>query len=416
METVRPGIWRLDRLTAQNLFTRLVTLETGLFALGVIIYALTRLVALDRFPIYFFCDEAILVVRAEELLQNGLRSAEGRLLPTFMVNADRWNLGLPVYIQLISLALFGKSVVVTRATSAFISLIGVLAVAGTLKWVFKIRLWWAGVLVMAVIPTWLLHSRTAFDLVMMAAFYACFLCAYLLYRFYSPRFLYAALVFAAATSYSYPNGQAVVLASAVLLLLSDLRYHLRQPPRLILGVSLLAVALLLPLVRFLIEQPGAWGGQLRVINSYVVQPLPLWEKISTFLRLFSQGLDPRYWFLPSEVDWVRHRWAGLGHLGQYLLPFVAVGLGRALWQWRSPAHRAMLIAILAAPAGAALFRIEVTRTIAMVVPAALLAVIGLEQVYDWMSRLFKTSYTTYSISCAGLLSPHQPHFAGRSAG
>ena len=93
-------------------------------------------------------------------------------------------------------------------------------------------------LVLAITPAWFLHSRTAFETVMMVSFYACFLCAYLLYRYRDPRYLYAALLFGAATFSSYTNGQGVMLISGVLLLLTDWRYHLSQKRRLILGAAL----------------------------------------------------------------------------------------------------------------------------------------------------------------------------------
>jgi hypothetical protein len=392
-------------LAQQGILATTTWLELGLLLLGIAVYLLTRTIGLSRFPIYFFCDEAILVVRAQELLRNGLRDGDGTLLPTYMHNADRWNLGLPVYIHLASVWLFGTSVAVARATSAVVSLVGTLAVAAMLKLVFRNRFWWCAVLVMAVMPAWFLHTRTAFDPVMMAAFYACFLCTYLLYRYRSPTYLYAALVFAAATCYSYPNGQAVMLASAALLLLSDLRYHTRQSPRLLIGAALLALLLALPFARFRLQHPGAWEEQLRVLDSYVLRPISLSEKMATFSRLYVQALDPRYWFFPNEIDWVRHRWYGLGHLGQFLLPFVAIGLGRSLWCWRSSVHRAVLIAVLAAPCGAALLEIAITRALAMVVPAALLACIGLEQGWEWLGRLrWRVPFAPFALGTSTVLS------------
>jgi 4-amino-4-deoxy-L-arabinose transferase-like glycosyltransferase len=378
-------------------------LEWALFIVGVAVYIATRAVGLERFPIYFFCDEAILVVRAEELLRNGLRDADGTLLPTFLQNADRWNLGLPVYIHLISVALWGKSVVVARATSAAISVLGTLAIALALKEAFRSRLWWCAPLVLATMPAWFLHTRTAFDPVMMASFYACFLCVYVLYRVRSPRWVYAALVYAAATCYSYPNGQAVMLASGVLLLVSDLRYHVWQGWKLWIGAAALALVLLLPLLRFQWQHPDALGDQLRVLDSYIMQPLPLGHKIATFARLYAQALDPRYWFFPNEGDWTRHRWLGVGHLGQWLLPFVALGLGRSIWCWRSSHYRVVLIALLAAPAGAALLQIAVTRTLAMVVPAALLACIGLDQCWWWLQRR-RVRFVPFALGTTTLLS------------
>jgi hypothetical protein len=399
------GRWLERSLASTGWLAAITWLELGLLMLGVAVYLLTRSVGLSRFPIYFFCDEAILVVRAQELLRNGFRDGDGTLLPGYMQNADRWNLGLPVYIHLASSALFGKSVVVTRATSVAVSLLGTLAVAATLKLVFRNHFWWSAVSVMAIMPAWFLHTRTALDPVMMAAFYACFIGTYLLYRYRSPRYIYAALVFAAATCYSYPNGQAVVFGSAVLLLVSDVRYHLRQAPRLLGGAALLGLALMLPLLRFQLAHPGAMGEQLRVLDSYVLQPIPLGEKIATFVRLYGQALNPLFWFFPNEVDWVRHRWRGLGYLGQFLLPFVAIGVGRCVWQWRSSAHRAVLIAVLAAPCGAALYQIAITRTLAMVVPAALLACIGLEQCFRWLQlRRCSVPFAPFALGTAVVMS------------
>lgn len=405
MSMIRSGIWLKIYPAVRRLAAGWTGLDAGLLALGTGIYLLTRLIGLNLFPIYFFTDEAVLVNSAQELLDNGLRTEAGTLLPTYMRNADRWNLGLPIYIHLASLALLGKSVTIARATSALVSLLGALAAAGALKLVFHNRFWWSAVLVLAVMPAWFIHSRTALDPVMMVAFYACFLFTYLLYRCRSPRYLYAVLVCAAATCYGYPNGQAVILVSGVLLLLSDLPYHLRQPPRLLLGAALLAGLLALPLLRFRLEQPGAWEEQLWVINSYLVQPIPVSEKLRQFASLYAQGLNPAYWFFPNNLDWERHRWYGLGHLGQYVLPLAAVGLGSSLMRWRSPAYRAVLIAVVAAPAGAALYRLEVTRALAMVVPAALLAVFGLQQIYDWLARLQRPApFRPFALGTAGALS------------
>jgi hypothetical protein len=61
--------------------------------------------------------------------------------------------------------------------------------------------------------------------------------------------------------------------------------------------------------------------------------------------------------------------------------FVAIGLVCAVWRWRDPRWRVVLIAIAAAPFSAALAEILVTRVLAMMVPATLLITLGLEEVY-----------------------------------
>ena len=358
---------------------RLAPADVALLLLGLLVYAASRLLHLDRFPIYFFSDEAIQVTQAEFLLQHGLRDPSGTWLPPYFQNLGAWNLGLSVYLHAVSVAMFGKSIAVARATSVAVSILGVAAVSLMLKQIFRLRLWWAGVLVLAALPTWFLHSRTAFETVMMVSFYACFLYCYLLYRYRSSRYLVPALLFGAATFYSYSNGQGVMLVSGVLLVCSDLRYHLRQPRRTLLLGLVAALVLAVPYLRFRALHGDAVSRHLNeALNSYWFQARPLGDKLATFVVTYLNGLSPRYWFWPDQPDMDRHQMKGMGRFSLLALPFVLVGLGICLRRWRSPAHRVVLIAVLSAPFAAALVGIGITRVLAMVVPATLLIVIGLE--------------------------------------
>ncbi|HEU5088804.1 MAG TPA: antitoxin family protein, partial [Roseiflexaceae bacterium] len=123
-------------------------------ALVMLVYAITRFVGLVAYPIFFFCDEAIQTNLADYLLHHGLTDQNGVFLPPFFRNVDKWNLSLSVYMQAIGLMLFGKSVFVNRATSVVVSMLGVIAVALTLRLIFRARLWWAGALAMSAIPVW----------------------------------------------------------------------------------------------------------------------------------------------------------------------------------------------------------------------------------------------------------------------
>ncbi|MBX0327256.1 hypothetical protein K2Z83_06120 [Oscillochloris sp. ZM17-4] len=370
-------------------------------AAGLLLYALTRLSGIAAFPIYFFCDEAIQANLARQLLASGLRDADGTFLPPYFLNAEKWNLSLSVYIHLASRALFGgESVFLTRATSAAVGALALLAVALTLRLVFQSRFWWAGPLALAAAPAWFLHSRTAFETVMMVAFYACFLCCYLLYRTRGAAWLFPALVFGAMTFYAYANGQGVMLASGALLLLSDLRYHLRQGWRVLAAAAGTLALLVIPLARFRLLQPDAYEAQLRALDSYWTHSIPLGEKLATFGATYLAGLSPAYWFLPNSVDLARHRMLGMGHLPLLLLPFILVGLGVCLANLRSPAHRTLLIAVLAAPFSSALVAISITRVLAMVVPAALLAVIGLDRCYAWVAGRVRYRVAAWAVALA----------------
>jgi hypothetical protein len=61
-----------------------------------------------------------------------------------------------------------------------------------------------------------------------------------------------------------------------------------------------------------------------------------------------------------------------------------LGTGLALWNIRNPAYRVLLSAVLAAPAGAALVQVGITRVLVMVMPAAILTALGASAVMEWL--------------------------------
>lgn len=367
-----------------------------LFALALLVYLFTRLYAMDRFPIYFFADEATHAVYAQDLLDRGLRDGKGALLPIYFEAAgNRWTPLLSVYVHAVSVALFAKSIFVTRATSAVMSLLAAVAVALILKLIFRARYWWAGALIVAVAPAWFLHSRTGFETVMMSSFFACFLLSYLLYRTRSPRFLFAAILFGAATFYTYSNGQMVMAAAGLLLALSDIPYHLKNWRTVLLGLLLIAV-LAAPVLRFRASQPESMTTHLRAIDSYLFHTMPASAKAEQFIETYTYGLSPAYWFVPNDHDLVRHRMKGYGNLPLPLLPFFLAGVGLCLWRAsrKSAPHRAVLLAALATPVGAALVDVSITRVLAFIGPACVLIGLGLEAALALLKR--RVSYGVVS--------------------
>ena len=249
-----------------------LSFETYLFIAGIGVYALTRFYALESFPIYFFGDEAVQTLFAEDLIRRGFHGPDGTPFPIYVEAAGlRWTPLISMYFHALTMSLFGKSIFITRATSAAVSLLAAASVALILKEIFKTRFWWAGLFLVSLMPAWLLHSRTAFETVMTTAFYGCFLLFYLLYRCRSPRYMYAAIVFAALTFYTYSNAQLILAAAAVMLFISDLRYHLSHPKILLRGL-LLAGVLALPLIVFRINQRT---GELQPTGSVAEVPQPV---------------------------------------------------------------------------------------------------------------------------------------------
>jgi hypothetical protein len=362
-----------------------------LLVVVLLFYAATRLIAIEEFPIFFFCDEAIHANHARDLVDNGFRDFEGHLFPPYFRNVTMFNLGLSVWLHVPGVVLFGKSITVVRTTSVVVGLVGVAALMLTLKWFFRLRLWWCGGLVMAALPGWFLHSRTAFETAMMVGCFATFVLFYLLYREVSPRWLPAAVVCGAATFYSYSNGQGVIFVSTLLLLVTDWRYHqniVKLRPW-VAAISLVTVILLAgPYLHFrFIRHPEMLSEHLGMLQSHWVADIPLDEKIATSLHSYGRGLSPGYWFTEDMDELVRHRMRGYGHLPIWLSPAVFLGICIALWQSRaSPAHRLALIAMLAAPFSASLVGLRITRVLAMVVPVSLLATVGLDRVATWLRR------------------------------
>jgi hypothetical protein len=366
---------------------RAIPLPTALFALGLAVYLLTRLISLQDWPIYFFTDEAIQTVMAEDFLHNGLRNYAGEFLPTYFSKDATYNLSsISVYLQVIPYLLFGKSVFVTRAVSVLVATFGACMVGLTLRDIFKIRYWWSSVLLLSVVPAWFLHSRTAFETVEMTAFYAAFLYFYLRYRYINPRALYAALIFGAMVFYTYSPGQLVIVVSGVFLLLSDLRYHWQQRTVALRGLLLLAL-LVLPFLRYYIAHPEAPMQHLSTRAPFWLEDIPFTFKLQRFFSEYLAALDPRYWFLPNQRDLDRHLMQGYGHMSIWMSPLLAVGLGLSLFKLRSSAHRAVLLVLLAVPSGSALVAVGVTRLLALVIPVVLLMTLGLNLALEWLVRL-----------------------------
>jgi 4-amino-4-deoxy-L-arabinose transferase-like glycosyltransferase len=379
------------RANVRDMWLRLAkvqwTSEGALLWAVVLVYLLTRFIGLDRFPIYFFTDEAVQTVLAQDLVRDQFMSYSGETFPTFFVNGNQYNLGTSVYLQLIPwLITFTKSIWITRGVSVLVTLLSVLAVSLIIRNIFKISNGWLAGLVLSITPAWFLHSRTAFETVLAATFYAAFLWFYLRYRHEHARYLYAAIVFGALTFYSYSPAQLVMAVTAALLLLSDARYHWQQRRYVFRGLGL-AVVLGLPYLRFYLLHPDENIKHLQIISSYWVQDLSIWEKLGRYFKEYLRGLDPYYWFIPNQTDLVRHLMKNYGNLLRWLMPFTAGGLALAVWNIRKSEYRVILIALLAAPAGAALAGLGITRALFMVIPAALLTAIGISAALKWLERV-----------------------------
>jgi 4-amino-4-deoxy-L-arabinose transferase-like glycosyltransferase len=367
-----------------------LSLDNTLFALAGLLFLATRLIGLERWPIYFFSDEAMNPLLAAQFLRNGFTDGAGQIFPTYFPNGTYLSLSVTVYAQVIPYLLFGFSVFVTRAVSVLVAFSGTLAIGLILKDSFKLRFWWLGTLILALVPAWFLHSRTAFEHVMWVGFYAWFLYFYLRYRQGQPRQILSAFVFGALAFYSYSGAQLGIGLTGILLLISDARYHwrtFRAQPKLLLAAALVALLLAAPYLRSTLDHGDETFRHLRILNSYWTQSISLGEKLDRLQQEYRFGLSPDYWFAPeNDRDLIRHQMKGYGLLLPVMLPFLLLGLLICLKNFKHSRYRVVLITLLIAPVGGVLVSTLILRVLIMVIPAALLTSLGLIAVLTWLAQ------------------------------
>lgn len=366
-----------------------------LFGLGILLYLITRFLALDKFPIYFFSDEAIQTMSAYDLVQRGFKDVNGLLFPVYFENGQQFNLSLSVWLQVL-IAWLPRSVWLTRGLPALLSLLFPLSAGLWAKDFFKSKHWWLIPYIITAIPAWFLHSRTAFETSLGLSFYSLFLLFYLKYRLENRKNLVWALLFGAFAFYAYAPLQLVVVATGLVLLFVDWRYHF-QDKKAVLKAFIFLNFLAAPYFIFRITHQGSLTAHLNLLRSYWTLNLPLINKLGIFLSKWLKAYNPLYWFFPNETDLIRHQMKGLGHIPWIFLPFVLLGLWNALRKWKEPAYRLLLISFFIAPMGAALVDLAITRLLVMLLPFSLLTYLGLEEVLHFVEGKIKNKHIPASI-------------------
>jgi hypothetical protein len=370
--------WHLWRSASARLLRALVhsfSWQSALFTLGLAVYIASRLIALEDFPIYFFSDEAVQTVLAADFVRDGFYGYDGIFLPTYFENASLFNLSVSVYLQIIPYMLFGKSIFITRAVPALVTATAVIALGLILKRSFQLRYWWTAPFALGLIPSWFLHSRTAFETTLFVSFTAWTFYFYLEYRRGKTWNLFPALFFGALGFYSYAGAQIVLGAFGLALLLVDWRYH-RQHPRLIILAGLFSLILIYPYFRFRSAHAAETYFHLRRLDSYWFHETTTWTKVLTFFQQYLQGLSPTYWFSRFPDDLPRHLMRGYGRISFLASPFLLFGIYKSSFRVKEPEYRTLLLLLLSAPLGGALISIGITRVLLVIIPASILIGIG----------------------------------------
>ena len=379
-------------LTFLNDFQLQKSLPVILLVCCMVIYLATRLISLSKYPVYFFTDEAIQTLLAEDLVNNQFVGNDHYFMPTFFYNGYQYNLGTSVYLQVIPYMIFGRVLEVNRGISVLASSFAAVFLFLLARRIFKWKNPWMIILLLSITPVWFLHSRTSFETSLAFMFYSGFIYFYYAYRNGDRNKIYFAVLMAAMTYYTYSPARFVVLLSALLFFVLDLRYHFEQPKK--IGLAFLFMLFTaLPVIRFQFQHPGANVAHLTQLSSYWVDNISIFSKIGIYLKEYLSSFSPFYWFFPNKSILVRHRMGHHALVPTWLFPFVIAGLVVSIKNWKDVNYRNMILILLATPTGGALVARGVTRILVMVMPYICLAMIGINWFIGWIEKRNKTIST-----------------------
>jgi 4-amino-4-deoxy-L-arabinose transferase-like glycosyltransferase len=380
-----------------NVFFKTIFSPMGLFILGCVLFTLTRFIRLPYFPLNFSSDEALTALRGLDLVRDKGFDYNHYFLPPLFINDSKYSLGTTVYLQILPLLAFGKSVWVVRGVSALLSLLGVIWFSLILRDIFKLRLWWVGAFLLGVTPAWFLFSRTAFETAQMTALYTGAIYYYLRYRTDKPKYLYISMVLAAMAFFAYLPGEVTVLVTLLAFALFDIRYHIRNWKVSLPALGVL-VLLALPMANFVRVHPEVYGGVLQQFDSYLGRDLPVAEKALTYLGNYLRGLSPTTWYSPWVKDEPYYLMKHYGHILVVFLPLAIWGVIRLFKRRRKIELLTVLVPFFAAPLAAAIVEIQVTRVLVEIIPYSLVTMLGLEAAADWLeAHKFRLSWVIAGI-------------------
>lgn len=376
----------------QTIHWSLLPENVGWVLLGaaIIVYAIVISFGIERFPIYFFTDEAIHMNMASDFIRDHFQNYDHEFMPTFFI-AEGWVNGTSVYVQVLPYLLFGKSIAATRLVSALITLVAALTLGLVLKQVFKIKYHWAGVLLLLTTPAWFFHARTAFEYAEVGSFYMMFLYFYSRYRGGHLTSFYAAIITGALCFYTHGLGQMLMAVTGLALFVVDFRYHFHADRRktVLYGLGL-GLILFLPFVRYYLAHSNESLSQVKRRGSYWYDDeLTTLQKTWEFIKQYAYGLNPQYWYFHNPIDIARHVMKDYGDGLLITLPFAIIGFILVIKNLRRTPYHIALIAFLAAPLPASIVAVGMPRMLWMSIPIAIMTTLGLSFCLEWLEMHWK---------------------------
>jgi len=388
--------------------------STLILAFILLLAALVRLTALDRFPSGLNADEAAIGYNAWSLLQTG-KDEHGVSWPLVFRSFDDYKPPLYFYLTLPFVRFIGLNVWAVRLPSAILGVASVYLLFLLIKELFpeEKKLPLISALLLTLSP-WHIHfSRGGWE-VNVALFFILLSLLSLIKACQKPIYIFLFGFSSVAALYSYHSARIILpllVLSLSLVFFKD-TIRLFQLPRLKFTLVSLVVslALLLPLASQMLSKEG----QSRFSGVSVFSDEgPLWqalelrrnhEKETFFVKLihnrylsyslriaknYLSHFSPRFLFVTGD-EIARSKVPGMGQSLVVLFPFFALGL-ISLLKINTPGKKLILLWFLISPLAAALtFQApHALRAQNMVIPLTLITALGVASVFAYLAQLHK---------------------------
>lgn len=357
-----------------------------LFILSLVIYLVTRIIKIEDFPPYFFCDEAMHGVKAEELAKNNLRDSKNQIFPLTINSTGYHNLGLFTQLNIPGIIMFGKKIWVVRITSVILSLFTCIFIALILRDIFKINFYWLSVLYISLLPLMFVFSRTGYEISTYLSFYAGCIYYYLLYRKRDVFFIYPAVLCAILAIYTSEKIWGIFIFLVPLLFLNDLFHHIKNYKHIIISLVIILISLV-PLIKYDVENRKYIGNYLQGRGSFLYRDISNQDKLQILSNQFIQSVSPNYLFIDSPAPGFFFPFKNYAYFPFASLPFIVMGILYVLYHIKKTHFRILIITLLTSTIPAAITELQPPRIIILIIPLTCFFILGLYVIWRFLKKV-----------------------------
>ncbi len=374
MSSSPPYLW-FSRVCGSGTGFALLSKYWHILVLGALVCLALAARAIDVVdnPRGFFTDEASFGLNAHLILTTA-QDEHGEFLPLLFRSFGEFKLPVFVYAEVPFVAIFGRTELAVRLTSAVLGSLSVVTLYLLGREIFRRELpALAAAATLAILPWHIHYSRTGLgDIVALPLFFA--LAWYLFLRAVrEERFLIPAAIALGLVFYTYRGGW-VIMPPLLLIMVVVYRQELLRFPRTAKQAVIIFGVMMLPLVSHLLSDNGDRSSQAWIFNLDPEQ-----GTLRLFWDFYKSYFSNSFLFQDAD-NWkiTRHYLPGQGVLYLFQLPLMIIGVAGLLTRFNRR-YLLLLALVLLFPMGGALSSTSPisSRTILGSVTAALLTGAGL---------------------------------------